>query len=63
MKLGLNKTKDRDAETLEHCLTVIQGVLDMDDFEQAHRYLKSYISCLLEQELLKVFKKINKELR
>jgi len=64
MKYDLESTENSDAETLEHCLTVIQSLLDESmvafndkdskrKWKEAENYLKDYIFELFTQQ--KVF--------
>ena len=58
MKEYILKESDvSDEETLEHCLTVIQGLLDMDDFEQAYKYLYAYLMMVIAQEKDNAYKR------
>jgi hypothetical protein len=45
----LKESPNTDEETLEHCLTAIQAMLDMDDFERAHDYLNGFVSEIISQ--------------
>ena len=45
----LKESPEADEETLEHCLTAIQAMLDMDDFERAYNYLNSFVSGIEKQ--------------
>jgi hypothetical protein len=45
----LKESPNTDEETLEHCLTAIQAMLDMDDFERAYDYLNGFVSEIIAQ--------------
>jgi hypothetical protein len=45
----LKESPNTDEETLEHCLTAIQAMLDMDDFERAYDYLNGFVSEIITQ--------------
>lgn len=45
----LKESPNTDEETLEHCLTAIQAMLDMDDFERAYNYLNGFVSEIIAQ--------------
>jgi hypothetical protein len=66
MKYNLKKTETTDAETIEHCLTVVECLLsesfdayeDKNDtlskkkWKEAKKYLKRYIKELFKQQLI-----------
>jgi len=60
--LDLQESETTEAETLEHCLTVIQGNLDTGDFKPAYGYLSSYISSLLSQQRKEVLEELKEKL-
>jgi len=52
MNYNLKETKTSDAETLLHCITVLNGYLQEDtknSWKKAEKYLKSYIFELFKQ--------------
>jgi len=63
-KFILEESDYSEEETLEHCLTVLQTMLEMDDFERAYNYLYDYLRLAIKQEkekeIKKVLEKINK---
>jgi hypothetical protein len=59
----LKESDVSEEETLEHCLTVIQGLLDMDDFDQAYKYLYAYLKMAIKQEKEKVYKELIEDIR
>ena len=64
-KFILEESDYSEEETLEHCLTVLQTMLEMDDFERAYNYLYDYLRLAIKQEkekeIKKVLEKINKK--
>jgi hypothetical protein len=54
----LKESSVSEEETLEHCLTVIQGLLDIDDFNQAYKYLYGYLMMAIAQENDKAYKRV-----
>lgn len=50
-KFILEESDYNEEETLEHCLTVLQTMLEMDDFERAYNYLYNYLMIAIKQEI------------
>jgi len=62
-KFILEESDYTEEETLEHCLTVLQTMLEMDDFERAYNYLYNYLMLAIKQEQEKEYKKLIKNIR
>jgi len=62
-KFILEESDYSEEETLEHCLTVLQTMLEMDDFERAYNYLYDYLRLAIKQEKEKEYKKLIKDIR
>lgn len=61
--ITLKESEISEEETLDHCLTVIQGILDMDDYSQAYKYLYCFTKCLIAQTREETIKEILSQLR
>jgi hypothetical protein len=58
----LKESPEADEETLEHCLTAIQAMLDMDDFERAYNYLNSFVSEIIDQTREETIREVEEEI-
>ena len=57
----LKESPNTDEETLEHCLTAIQAMLDMDDFKRAYNYLNGFVSEIIAQTREETIKEVEDE--